>query len=70
MNWQCIATHIWTIGGGSLSDLQLNRRIDLTLDEEFNVIELWRAVFNENCGGSAEMGKTEQGYFINFPKCE
>ena len=70
MNWQWISTHVWTITGGFLSDTQLNRRTDLTCGEEFNGLELWRALFNENCGGSAEMGKTERSYFINFPKCE
>ena len=41
----------------------------MTLGEEFNGLELWRALFNEHCGGSAEMGKTERGFFIDFPKC-
>ena len=62
--------HVWTITGGYFSDTQLNRRTDLTLGEEFNGLELWRALFNENCGGAAEMGKTERSYFINFPMCD
>ena len=42
----------------------------MTLGEEFNGLELWRALFHEHCGGSAEMGKTERGFFIDFPQCE
>ena len=69
LNWHWIATHIWTIIGGFLNDTQLNRRTDLTLGEEFNGLELWRALYTENCGGSAELLTTERGFFIDFPKC-
>ena len=51
LNWQWISTHIWTVIGGFLNDTQLNRRTDLTLGEEFNDLELWRALYTENCGG-------------------
>ena len=65
-----MASHLWTFTGGFLTDSQLNRRTNLTLGEEFNGLELWRALCMENCGGSAEMATNERGFFIDFPKCE
>ena len=70
LNWSWISQHLWTVTGNYLTDTLLNKRTDLTLGEEFNGLELWRALFSEHCGGSAEMGKTERGFFIDFPKCE
>ena len=69
LNWQWIAQHLWSITGNYLTDNLMNKRTDMTLGEEFNGLELWRALFNEHCGGSAEMGKTEREFFIKFPKC-
>ena len=70
VNWQWMATHLWTFTGQFLTDTQLQRRTDLTLGEEFNGLELWRALYGENSGGSAEMATCERGFFIDFPKCE
>ena len=70
VNWSWIATHIWTFTGAFLTDNQLLRRSTLTLGQEFNGLELWRALYMENCGGSAEMITTERAFFIDFPKCE
>ena len=70
VNWPWIATHIWTFTSAYLTDSQLLRRTTLTLGQEFNGLELWRALYMENCGGSAEMVTTERSFFIDFPKCE
>ena len=70
VNWQWLATHLWTFTGGVLTDTLPNRRTDSTLGEEFNGLELWRALYGENCGGSAEMATCERGFFIDFPKCD
>ena len=68
VNWQWMATHLWTFTGQFLTDTQLQRRTDLTLGEEFKGLELWRALYGENSGGSAEMATCERGFFIDFPK--
>ena len=53
-----------------MTNTQLRRRLALAQGEEFNGIELWRALFLEYMGGSIEMQKSERAYFINFPKCQ
>ena len=47
----------------------MSRRLTLTNGEEFNGLDLWRALFVENMGGSIEMTVNERTFFINFPKC-
>ena len=69
VNWLWIASHLWTFIGKWMTNNQLRRRLALAQGEEFNGIELWRALFVEYMGGSIEMQKCERAYFINFPKC-
>ena len=53
-----------------MTDAQLNRRLTLSNGADFNGIELWRALFVENIGGSIEMSNNERQYFISFPQCQ
>ena len=69
INWNWIASHIWTFVGKWMTDTQLNRRLTLAQGEAYNGTEVWRALFHEYSGGSNEMKKNERSYFINFPKC-
>ena len=50
LNWEWVATHLWTFTANYLSDTQLNRRGTLVMGEEFNGLELWRALHRECCG--------------------
>ena len=52
-----------------MTDTLFGRRLTLTCGEEFNGLELWRALWMENHGGSVEMKVSERNFFINFPKC-
>ena len=70
MNWEWMSTHLWTFTANYLSDVQLNRRGTLVMGEEFNGLELWRALFRENCGGSAQLANLERSHFVDFPRCE
>ena len=70
MNWEWMATHLWTFTANYLSDVQLNRRGTLVMGEEFNGLELWRALFRENCGGSAQLANLERSHFVDFPRCD
>ena len=69
VHWRWLASHLWTFIGKWMTNGQLDRRITLASGEEYNGVELWRALFVEYHGGSVEMSKCERGYFINFPKC-
>ena len=69
-NWEWVATHIWTFIGGYVNDILLSRRSTMTNGEEFTGLELWKAIFQENCGGSAELANLERGYFVDFPTCD
>ena len=69
VNWRWLASHLWTFLGRWMNNTQLDRRITLASGEEYNGVELWRALFTEYHGGSVEMSKCERGYFINFPRC-
>ena len=42
----------------------------ITAGEEFNGFELWRHLFQQNSGGSAQLENLERAYFVDFPKCE
>ena len=70
MNWEWAATHIWTFIGGYLSDDIMRRRMTLTNGQDYNGLELWRALYAENNGGSTELAVLERGWFIDFPKCD
>ena len=50
LDWQWVATHIWTFTANYLNDTQIERRGTLCMGEEFNGLELWRTLFRENCG--------------------
>ena len=70
MNWEWASTHIWTFIGGYLGDDMMRRRLTLTNGQDYNGLELWRALFAENNGGSTELAVLERGWFIDFPKCD
>ena len=70
LDWQWVATHIWTFTANYLNDTQIERRGTLCMGEEFNGLELWRTLFRENCGGSVQLANLERGHFIAFPKCD
>ena len=70
LNWQWVATHLWSFTGAYLTDIQLTDRATLSGGQEFNGLEHWRALFLQNCGGSSEMANAERGFWIAFPKCE
>ena len=69
LDWQWIAGQLWTFTGRYMSDTLFGRRMTLTGGEEFNVLELWRAMYMENMGGSIEMKVAERNFFINVPQC-
>ena len=69
LDWQWVATHLWTFTANYLTDTQIERRGTLCMGEEFNGLELWRTLYRENCGGSAQLANLERGHFIAFPKC-
>ena len=70
MNWEWLATHMWTFIGAYLNDTLLQDRLTLTHGEVYNGLELWRMLHTQNCGGGTQMANTERGYFVGFPKCE
>ena len=69
LDWQWIASQIWSFIGRFMTDTLFGRRLTLTCGEEFNGLELWRALWMENHGGSVEMKVHERNFFIHFPKC-
>ena len=70
VQWQWVATHLWTFLGGYINDTLLGRRLTMANGEPYNGMELWRALYQENVGGSAALSNLERGYFIDFPKCD
>ena len=70
VNWEWIATHLWTFTGGFLEDGIVSRRIMMCSGEEFNGLELWRYLYQQNSGGSAQLENLEREYFVAFPKCD
>ena len=52
-----------------MSDSLFGRRLTLAGGQECNGLELWRALYMENMGGSVEMKVAERSCFINFPQC-
>ena len=70
VNWEWIATHLWTFTGGYLEDGLLSRRIMMCSGEEFNGLELWRVLYQQNSGGSVPLENLEREYFVSFPKCD
>ena len=69
VQWSWVATHIWSFVSRFLGDTMLGRMENMAQNEEFNGIELWRALYLEFMGGSTEMSVNERNCFINFPKC-
>ena len=70
VNWEWMATHLWTMTGAYLEDGLLSRRVMMCSGEEFNGLELWRYLYHQNSGGSAQLETLEREYFVSFPKCE
>ena len=70
VNWEWLATHLWTFTGEYLDDNMLSRRMIITAGEEFNGFELWRHLFQQHSGGSAQLENLKRAYFVDFPKCE
>ena len=69
LNWEWVASHLWSFTSSFLTDTQLDRRMALVQGEEFNGIEFWRALYQENIGGSVQLAAMEHSHFISFPKC-
>ena len=69
LDWEWVATHLWSFTSSFLTDTQLDRRMALVQGEEFNGIEFWRALYQENIGGSVQLAAMEHSHFISFPKC-
>ena len=69
VQWEWIATHLWTFLGGYIDNTLLGRRLTMANGEPYNGMELWRAMYQQNIGGSAALSNLERGYFIDFPKC-
>ena len=70
VQWEWVATHLWTFLGGYIDNTLLGRRLTMANGEPYNGLELWRAMYQQNIGGSAALSNLERGYFIDFPKCE
>ena len=62
VNWEGIATHLWTFTGACLEDGLLSKRIMMCSGEEFNGPELWRVLYQQNSGGSAPLENLEREY--------
>ena len=69
VNWIWSANHLWGFIGKVLNDTMLGRMQTMAQGEEFNGIELLRAIYLEFMGGSVEMNVTERGFFIDYPTC-
>ena len=60
---------LWTYIGDNVTDLIHSRRIQLTLGDEHNGLELWRALYVKHKGGAEQMTLAGMGSFLSFPKC-
>ena len=69
VDWKWISVKLWTFIGDHVTDLIHSRRVQLTLGEEFNGLELWRALYVKHKGGTEQMTLAGMGSFLNFPKC-
>ena len=69
VDWKWISVKLWTFIGDHVTDLIHSRRIQLTLGDEFNGLELWRALYVKHKGGAEQMTLAGMGSFLNFPKC-
>ena len=47
LNWAWVGLHVWTFAGKWMNDTQLGRRLTITQGEDYNGLELWRALFVE-----------------------
>ena len=70
LDWDWLSQHLWTTMAYFVNDTVLSRRKVYTQGEEWNGIELWRAMFVEGKGGSVTVTVTGQTGFHNFPKCQ
>ena len=66
VNWVWVANHLCGFIGKCVDDIMLGRMTTLAGSEEFNGIELWRALFVEYRSASVEMTGSERGFFIDF----
>ena len=55
VDMQWISRHLWSFTGRNVTDVVHGRRLNMTLNEEDNGIELWRALFIENEGGAEQV---------------
>ena len=60
LDWQWIARQLWTFTGRYMSDTMFGRRMTLTGGEEFKGLELGRAMYMDNMGGSIGMKVAER----------
>ena len=54
VNWLWVANHLWGFIGKCVDHTMLGRMSTLAGGEEFNGMELWRALFVEYRGGSVD----------------
>ena len=69
IDWKWISVKLWTFIGEHVTDLIHSRRIQLTLGDDMNGLELWRALYIKHKGGAEQMTLAGMGTFLNFPKC-
>ena len=68
VDWEWVSIKLWTFIGDHVTDLIHMRRVQLTLGEEFNGAELWRALHVRHKGGAEQMTLAGMSSFLNFPK--
>ena len=70
LDWEWLNAHVWTTMSYFVDDTVLARRLVYTNGEDWNGLELWRALYIEGKGGSTKVNVTGQTQFHNFPQCK
>ena len=69
VDWNNLAVKLWTFIGNHVTGIIHQRRNQLTLGQEYNGIELWRALFVQNKGGAEQVAVGGISAFHAFPVC-
>ena len=69
-DWMNIALKLWSFIGNHVTGLIHQRRHQMTLGEEYNGLELWRALYVQNKGGAEQVQVGGISAFHAFPICK
>ena len=67
VDWNFLAIKLWSFIGDRVTGIVHQRRQQLTLGEEYNGLELWRALFIQNKGGAEQVGVAGMSAFHQIP---